>query len=313
MNEYDTIDDAWDDTLADLLIQEPGDSRNGDAREIIGHSFKLTDPSCCWLTNERRALSPYYAAAEILWYVSGNPSVEMISAYASQYKNFAETDGKAYGAYGKRLGSSINAAIHALKYQANTRRCVISLWEQSDLDKGHGEGAVKDVPCTLSWQFIVRGDRLHMIVNMRSNDAWLGLPYDCMWNCTAMRLIANELGLGLGTYTHNVGSMHLYEKHYAAACEAVVAYDSNWDTYSVWAPSCDTFKTLRNYAVPAEFELRNSNKTGIPVELHDIGLTLLALCQSYIMGASERLHQMMDPVLVRAEKLYLSKRGTGEK
>jgi hypothetical protein len=62
-----------------------------------------------------------------------------------------------------------------------------------------------------------------MVTTMRSEDAWLGLPYDIFCNTTLQRCLASELNIGLGTYTHNVGSMHLYEKNFKAAGEAVDA------------------------------------------------------------------------------------------
>jgi thymidylate synthase len=48
---------------------------------------------------------------------------------------------------------------------------------------------------------------------MRSNDIWMGFPYD-VFSFTAMQcLMAMELGLGIGTYTHIAGSLHLYERN----------------------------------------------------------------------------------------------------
>ena len=49
---------------------------------------------------------------------------------------------------------------------------------------------------------------------MRSNDAWLGLPYDVFCNTQLLKLIADILGVIPGSYTHNVGSMHFYERNF---------------------------------------------------------------------------------------------------
>ena len=36
----------------------------------------------------------------------------------------------------------------------------------------------KDVNCTVCLQFIIRDNKLYMTTYMRSNDIWLGFPYD---------------------------------------------------------------------------------------------------------------------------------------
>ncbi len=56
---------------------------------------------------------------------------------------------------------------------------------------------------------------------MRSNDAIWGLPYDVFFFTMLQELLACELGRQLGTYTHVVGSLHLYENHYALASRVV--------------------------------------------------------------------------------------------
>ena len=52
---------------------------------------------------------------------------------------------------------------------------------------------------------------------MRSNDLWLGFPYDVFqFTCLQVRM-AMELGLDIGTYTHIAGSLHLYARDFEKA------------------------------------------------------------------------------------------------
>jgi thymidylate synthase len=60
-------------------------------------------------------------------------------------------------------------------------------------------------------QFFVRERKLDAVVYMRSNDIYLGLPYDVFVFTMLQELFALELGLELGRYHHMVGSLHLYE------------------------------------------------------------------------------------------------------
>ena len=159
------------------------------------------------MTNSVRRLDPKYAAAEFLWYFDPTGSIDMITKYAPQYKNFAEPSGEVHGAYGKRFVYYFKPLIEQLKIEGN-RRCVIALYESSDLM--HPQA--KDIPCTLNWQFIVDDNKLCMIANMRSNDVWLGMPYDIYVNTLIQRVIASNLGLECGWYQHQVMNIHLYER-----------------------------------------------------------------------------------------------------
>lgn len=149
----------------------------------------------------------------------------MLLPYAPQYKHFAEDDGTAHGAYGHRIATLCHRCDQLMYVEMilrecpNTRQAIVQFWS-ADRDLGQIK---RDLPCTLSWQFLVRNERLHMVCTMRSNDVWLGMPYDVYVNTCIQQLLANSLDLRLGTYTHNVGSMHLYDKNREAAQEAMYA------------------------------------------------------------------------------------------
>lgn len=218
---HDSIDQLWNKALEDIFSHgRRVASRNGLTQEVIGWSQKLWvgDEPRVLLGNPRRKLSRVYAAAELLWYMSGDDSVEMIKCYAPQYAHFAEDDGRAHGAYGKRMRDhdQIERAIRELLSSPISRQCVIGLWDRRD-DMG---SCRRDLPCTLTWQLLVRDERLHMITTMRSNDVWLGMPYDVYVNCCVMMLLAHRLNVRPGSYTHNAGSLHLYEKNHGAAFDA---------------------------------------------------------------------------------------------
>lgn len=221
MNFYKNIDEVWRLLLLDLLYQTPIDSRAGRVKEITAYSFKLCDINQTFLLNKRRKLSPHYACAETLWYLQPTKSIEMIKAYAPQYEKFADGNGKAWGAYGYRFFHEINQfklTIDLLKQNPETRQAILSIWNKQDLVE---QDKHNDIPCTISLQFLLRNGKLNLIVTMRSNDAWLGLPYDVFAFTCLQRLVAHGVGVEPGWYVHQVGSEHLYEKHWKAAEEAV--------------------------------------------------------------------------------------------
>lgn len=56
---------------------------------------------------------------------------------------------------------------------------------------------------------------------MRSNDAWMGLVHDVFAFTMIQEMVARSLDVELGTYTHFVGSLHLYDGSLDSAQEFV--------------------------------------------------------------------------------------------
>lgn len=219
---YQNIDELWLNIIHRIIAAgREVDSRVGNTKEILAYNAMLLNIESTFLLNPRRKLSPTYAAAETLWYLSGTGTINMIKAYAPQYVNYVE-DGIAFGAYGARMKQfhQLNLLIEKLRLSPGSRQAIISFWQGSDILHAY-KGIHKDLPCTLSLQFLIREERLHLITTMRSNDAWLGLPYDIFAFTCFQRLIADTLNVEYGTYTHQVGSMHLYEKNWQAAEESL--------------------------------------------------------------------------------------------
>lgn len=209
---FATVDELWHYALRQVVtFGEIVDSRNGSSRELVGASYTLETTDYTFLTDPTRNLSPAYAGAETLWYLSGSNRADMLMAYAPQYIHYLTPEGIAHGAYGYRWAqyNQIEKIIAELRLHPVSRRAVMTCWRIDD-DLGNYDS--KDLPCTLSLQFILRNKKLHLVVTMRSNDMWLGMPYDIFAFTALQRLIAEKLAVDTGTYTHNVGSLHFYKK-----------------------------------------------------------------------------------------------------
>lgn len=219
---FDSLTAAWQQIVSEMQFIRPIDSRVGEMREIIGHQFQIKDPTDLFLRNERRNLDPHYAAAETAWYLQETRDTKMIKNFAPSYGRFEDIPNEANGAYGFRIANEGNnqlvRACLKLLESKNSRQVVITLYNSKDL------GSVsKDVPCTCNLKFYLRSDGLHMIADMRSNDVWLGLPYDAFAFMHIGLMVADACFVKFRSYTHQAGSMHLYEKDYKKAVEAL-----NW-------------------------------------------------------------------------------------
>lgn len=158
----------------------------------------------------------FSALGELLWYLSGSNATEHITHYISKYSEFDE-GGIIFGGYGPRLRGmgqhdQLETVTRLLRERPSTRRGVIQLFAGSDLLEDH-----KDVPCTCTLQFLRREPGLDLVVYMRSNDVFTGLPHDVFCFTMLQELVARSIDAELGRYIHMAGSLHLYDENADAA------------------------------------------------------------------------------------------------
>jgi thymidylate synthase len=197
--------------------------RGQKVKEILGASFTILNPRDRIPYISGRKFSITYMVAELIWYLSANNKTEWISKYSGFWKDISDDGVTANSAYGARLfrrhpkiaqGRLDQWAyvVEELKKDPDSRRAVMHLRVPDD-----SIDAKLDVPCTLALQFFIREGKLHQIVNMRSSDVIFGIAYDIPAFTIFQELLANELGVEMGTYTHMSNSLHIYERHFEMA------------------------------------------------------------------------------------------------
>lgn len=191
-------------------------------KENLKVSLLIEDPTSSLYLNSRRSSQFKYIAGETLWYFLGRNDIEFISKYASFWKQIANSDNTANSAYGNLIFNTKNQhgysqyewALKSLISDKDSRQAVMFFNNPKFQYDGN-----KDFVCTLSATFFIREDKLYMDLDMRSNDAILGLPTDVAFFSMLMIQLKNHLlqyypNLTLGTYSHNVKSFHIYERHF---------------------------------------------------------------------------------------------------
>lgn len=208
----DTLDDVMNDVLTCLLAL-PFDvsATRGKSSELIGVLLHITNPRARLSRTETRG-RPFSAVGELLWYLSGRNNLDFITYYISKYDKESEDGKTVYGGYGPRLFNLRNEYDQLenirklLKQKPSSRKAVIQLFDGADINDAHAE-----IPCTCTLQFLIRDGKLHLFVNMRSNDAFVGLPHDVFAFTMLQEIMARSLSVELGEYKHAVGSLHLYD------------------------------------------------------------------------------------------------------
>lgn len=252
MKTYETTSQAYLGTLSDVYFNYDVRSspRGQPVREKLDYMFRVLAPDDLPIQTKdvaRNATIASYTQKEEELYNSCTNSAEDFGKASKFWLSLANPDGTVNSAYGyliwanKSHGSNFEQEMYRISgpsveepgalwgYRPVRRTpwewCVESLKRDKDTRQAilrfslpeHQWMGNKDQTCTLSGNFLIRDDKLHFSVVMRSNDLTLGLVYDLPWFCSLMDKMVDELqlqypNLTKGHYTHFVHSLHIYER-----------------------------------------------------------------------------------------------------
>lgn len=198
-----------------------------------------------------RGINTKIAAAEAIQLIGGFSSPELCVNSSPNFEHFRESDGTFWGAYGERISDQLACVVSKLRADPSSRQAVITLWKPA-FDNVPGK---KDYPCTIGLVYAIIDGKLCAKTMMRSNDVWLGLPYDVFQFTQLQQTIARVLEIQAGTYTHVALSLHLYEKHFAKVDDLHVPLHDVWlpsgiscslaDTDAVYHTACAVYSCTR--------------------------------------------------------------------
>ena len=223
MKHFSTANRAWlynlTHVMSDGELQSP---RGMQTYEIIDHtcSFDMNFPICF---HQNRRLSYKFMAAEAWWIISGSMFAEDIVPYNKHIEKFSD-DGVIFnGNYGVPFVHQLNYVVSTLIGDKTSRQAVMTIWRPNPIQ-------TKDYPCTISLMFMIRDGALHTKVTMRSQDLWLGQPYDFFnfsmmsvtvlnYYNTVVRKLAHEVKQNyvpvlLGNLYWSAFSTHIYEPNF---------------------------------------------------------------------------------------------------
>ena len=216
---YYTLNDAWTSMCEQVL---EGEEVAG-THEKSNVRFTLLDINENLLTTRHNFSLPYYLG-EMTWYGVGSNETDFISKFGKIWERLSDDGVTNNSAYGyilkyKHGFNQIDKMIELLKEDPNSRRAVINI-------NVPNENVIEtnDEMCTIALQFLLRDGELNATGIMRSNDLWTGTPYDIFYFTEIQKYIARSLGVGYGTYTHFVTSMHIYDRDLGNIENSIDAY-----------------------------------------------------------------------------------------
>lgn len=142
-------------------------------------------------------------------------------------KEFAGTIGTAYGFIVNRY-KLIQNLIDTIKNNPNDRRMIMSLWQNEFLKTA-------SLPsCVWSTQWDVTEGKLNCLVNQRSCDVPLGLPFNVSQYAVLVHLIAQVTNLKLGQMTWVINNAHIYENQIDGIKEQISRLKDEKEAPKLW-------------------------------------------------------------------------------
>jgi thymidylate synthase len=221
-----SADEVWQRAIAafrarDGVRAQP--SRTGETLELLHSVMEIQDPRQRWVAARDPAINPAFAVAEVIWILRGRNDAAFLNWWNRSLPLFAGGDAEYHGAYGARLQHSfgfnqLEAAWRALAADPESRQVVLQIWDpRVDFPGSDGLPRAPDIPCNVCAIPKVRDGRLEWLQVLRSNDLFLGVPYNFIQFTTLQEVMAGWLGLEPGTYVQVADSLHVYERDLEAA------------------------------------------------------------------------------------------------
>jgi thymidylate synthase len=186
----------------------------------MGYPIVTCKPNTSWI----------YMAAEAIWILSGENSLFYSQEIQRIQAPYSDDGKKLSGAYGPSFQSQLPYILDLFARDINTRQAVLTIWKRSPKPS-------KDIPCTVALQWLIRNNKLHCIVTMRSSDVGMGLPYDMFSFACMSAEIASKLGVELGICYITAGSRHIYDNQIATLKDlpiTVAALSPNYEKLVTW-------------------------------------------------------------------------------
>jgi thymidylate synthase len=157
-------------------------------------------------------------AVEMLWFLKGDTNIKYLNdnkvriwdAWADEDGNLGPVYGKQWinwqGANGKTF-NQIAAVIESIKTSPGSRRHIVNAWNVGEIDQ------MALPPCHMFYQFYVAEGRLSCQLYVRSNDLFLGAPFNIAQYSLLVHMIAQQCDLEPGELVYTIGDAHIYTNH----------------------------------------------------------------------------------------------------
>ena len=168
---------------------------------------------------------------ELLWFLQGDTNIQYLKdngvtiwdewatkdgelgpVYGAQWRKWQGEDGQQY--------DQVAALVDGLRNNPDSRRHIINGWNVACLPdetkkpwENAAAGRMALPPCHVLYQFYVCNGKLSASLYIRSNDLFLGNPYNTASLAFLTHMLAQQCDLQVGEIVISIGDCHLYSNH----------------------------------------------------------------------------------------------------
>lgn len=180
--------------------------------EIVNASFLADEDAIFGTPNQE------YIKREIDWYNSMSLNVADLDPTPKIWEMISSNTGMIHSNYGNLIYSYTNGKQYenvraTLAASPDSRRAVM-IYTRPSMHSEYNYNGMSDFICTNAVQYMIRDNKLQAVVQMRSNDVVFGYRNDYAWQKYVLDKLANDLNVESGDIYWNVGSLHVYERHF---------------------------------------------------------------------------------------------------
>ncbi len=155
---------------------------------------------------------------ELLWFLQGSSNIAYLrengvriwNEWADENGNLGPVYGVQWRSWPKADGTvvdQIKLAVETIKTNPDSRRIIVNAWNVGLID----EMALP--PCHAFFQFYVADGNLSCQLYQRSDDIFLGVPFNIASYALLTQMMAHVCGLKPGDFVHTLGDAHIYSNH----------------------------------------------------------------------------------------------------
>mgnify|MGYP002152588715 CR=1 FL=1 len=131
--------------------------------------------------------------------------------YGAQWRDWTGADGSST--------DQLALMYSQIQNKSDSRRLIVDAWKVDELTQ------MALPPCPKSFQFLLMNDRLDFILEQRSADSFLGVPFNIGEYALLAIHASTYAGLKPGIFTHNLNDAHIY----CGVEEKGLWYEKNFD------------------------------------------------------------------------------------
>jgi len=190
--------------------------------------FNLSDGFPVLTTKRIHLKSVIY---ELLWFLKGDTNISYLNQHGvTIWDEWADENGNLGPVYGHqwrfwpapdgRRIDQISQVISQIKKNPNSRRLMVTAMNIAEYpndglspNENAHQGKMALAPCHAFFQFYVANGKLSCFLFCRSQDTFLGTPFNWASYALLTHMVAQQCDLGVGELVWAGGDCHIYKNH----------------------------------------------------------------------------------------------------